>query len=552
MSKSFGIDFGTTNTYLAVDSDGSINMGLEAGLPIPTAVIAKYEQDKKWIYVTGNEVALENTKPFYGRTFKRDIGLQKAYPFGNTDKTIEPEVLMAAIFKRLQNEARETNLIDPSEQINNVTITHPAHWGPDRRSAIKYAAKLAGFEDNIHTLEEPIAAFISEYERLNKASCAGKIIVLFDIGGGTTDVAIVKIPQDVENERPTVKTRHSISVGGEDVDQYLIDRIFPKDALETIYPHAQQKLREEVQYAKIRLSEIFRRAFPKPQRVIDEKPHNRLRYILNHVVQTAIVNANNIFFRDQPDTASDFSQEISYADLDEAVNSTIIIALNRLFEETVLKKVNLDEIAYVILVGGSSNLPQVKLWVSDAFGSKTSLRWKSGIFLSTSPSEAIARGAALHERYIREDKSLVTPTLQQTIWLCTDPMQFYDGHTSPKSLLKNKNISIILADEGQKLPFPNNDWERKLLKPPWATSEVNLLFLKGDIPIGGKPVSIDLKKQGQPIIELYYHINYYERLELEYEILAHGIGRTKPTIDSPYDFDNDDDLRDKRRDFTLF
>ncbi|MCD0442823.1 Hsp70 family protein [Glycomyces sp. A-F 0318] len=208
---SLGIDFGTSNTVVAIRyGDGRVQHQLFDGSPqLPSAV---YLEDRGEL-VTGREaVRLGHRDPArYEPNPKRRID-DGAVLLGTEEVAVAD--LVAAVFARVAEECRRT--LDGSP--DSFAVTVPAGWGPTRRLVITDAAAAAGLGDAV-LLPEPVAA--AQHFLAKTDLPANAAILVYDLGGGTFDATVVRRT----SAGFTVLSQDSADIGGVDIDQALCEHL---------------------------------------------------------------------------------------------------------------------------------------------------------------------------------------------------------------------------------------------------------------------------------------------------------------------------------------
>lgn len=131
------------------------------------------------------------------------------------DREVPVEELLATGLRRVADEAAATG-----QRAARVVITHPADWGPMRRAALERAAAIAGMDD-VRLVPEPIAAATYCASVLGQEIPRGGTVAIFDFGGGTFDVAVVRREDDEQARLRTLAFGGLDDLGGLDVDMAL-------------------------------------------------------------------------------------------------------------------------------------------------------------------------------------------------------------------------------------------------------------------------------------------------------------------------------------------
>ena len=269
MSKIIGIDLGTTFSAVAVMEAGSPRV-LEnsEGQRTTPSIVAISKTGERLVGLLAKRQAVTNPKNtvfqikrFIGHTFEEQ-GVQKDaknVPFETrkgsnggvevkmSDKWHRPEEISAMILQKLKQDA-EARL---GEKINEAVITVPAYFNDSQRQATKDAGQIAGL-DVKRTINEPTAAALAY--GFNKKK--DEKIAVFDFGGGTFDISILEVGDDVIEVKSTDGDSH---LGGRDIDHkivnWLADEFKKENGIDLRNdPLALQRLDEAAEKAKIELS----------------------------------------------------------------------------------------------------------------------------------------------------------------------------------------------------------------------------------------------------------------------------------------------------------
>ena len=364
MTRIVGIDLGTTNSLVAYMKDGTPTViAGRSGRTMVPSVVALTDNglivgDSAKEHLTRNpERTVYSVKRFMGKGLA-DVQSELSYfPYSLTEqggviriqlgeKYYSPPQISAMILKELKQRA-EAHL---GESITKAVITVPAYFNDSQRQATKDAGMIAGLEV-LRIINEPTAASLA-YGLQEKTQGT---IAVYDFGGGTFDISILKLKNGIFEVLATNGDTH---LGGDDVDRRVADlflteirKAFGVDL--SAYPDHMQIVRIEAERAKIRLS--------------DEGKTN-----------IAI---------DLPDGKGRFTRELTRDQL-ETVTADIIertLAPCRFaLQDAGLSPADIDE---VVLVGGSTRMPLVRQRVESLFGKKPHCH--------LNPDEVVALGAAV-------------------------------------------------------------------------------------------------------------------------------------------------------------
>lgn len=245
MDKVIGIDLGTTNSAVAIvdpfTGKGECIMNKEGSTLTASAVCFK-DRDELMI---GNMA--RDCKVIFPETtatlFKRIIGVEKtAITIDGVDYS--PQAVSALVLKSLKADAEE----EVGEEIHRAVITVPAYFNSNQKKATIQAGTLAGF-DEVQLLDEPVAAV---YAADTIKNYAGKTVLVFDLGGGTLDLAGCRITEDTINE---VVINGATDLGGSDWSEAFVSYIKESRALQGVLDiEGEQELVSKAEQAKIALS----------------------------------------------------------------------------------------------------------------------------------------------------------------------------------------------------------------------------------------------------------------------------------------------------------
>ena len=351
MSKSVGIDLGTTNSCLSVLEGGEPKVIANAEGTRTTPSVVAFAKNGEVLVgevakrqaVTNVDRTIRSVKRFMGTSWEIDID----------GKKYTPQEISARILQKLKTDA-ESYL---GEKVTDAVITVPAYFNDAQRQATKEAGEIAGL-NVLRIVNEPTAAALAY--GLEKADVEQKILV-FDLGGGTFDVSLLEIGDGVVEVKAT---NGDNLLGGDDWDQALVDYLVKSFGTKTGIDltkdkMAMQRIREAAEKAKIELSSSMSSTINLPYITVDSD--------------------KNPLFLDENITRSQF-QNLT-ADL-----------LNRCRAPfaSVLKDSGIDikDIAHVVMVGGSTRMPAVSELVKELTNGREPNR-------GVNPDEVVAVGASL-------------------------------------------------------------------------------------------------------------------------------------------------------------
>ncbi len=206
-----GIDLGTTNSEVAIVKDGAVKVLEHQGKPtFPSYIGLDDGGDLLVGRAARNQYAARPEQTV--RSVKRRMGTNESIPLGPHAYT--PPELSAMILRALKQRAEQ----ELGETIERAVITVPAYFNDAQRQATREAGELAGFKVERILNEPTAAAFAYEADR---GAQRRKTILVYDLGGGTFDVSILRMEDDVVEVLATHGNTH---LGGDDIDELVLQR----------------------------------------------------------------------------------------------------------------------------------------------------------------------------------------------------------------------------------------------------------------------------------------------------------------------------------------
>lgn len=370
MGRVIGIDLGTTNSVVAVmEGNQPVIIANAEGARTTPSVVAFGKDGDVLVGAAARRQAVTNptktvysAKRFIGCTFEERKDEAGRVPYSVSKgkngaavididgKQFSPQEIAAKILMKLKSAAEDYL----GEKVTEAVITVPAYFNDSQRQATKDAGKIAGL-DVKRIVAEPTAAALAYGLDKRKS----EKIAVFDFGGGTFDISILEVGDNVVEVLATNGNTH---LGGDNVDEILIDhlvKIFKKETGVDVSkdPMAMQRMKEAAEKAKIELSSAQATEVNLPFLTADQTGPKHLNLTLNR---------------------SEFEKLIS-----DIVESTLLPC------KAVMKDSGLTiaEINEVILVGGSTRIPLVQKRVKDFFNREPNR--------TVNPDEVVAVGAAV-------------------------------------------------------------------------------------------------------------------------------------------------------------
>jgi len=348
MSKIIGIDLGTTNSCVAVMEGGNaVVIPNSEGARTTPSVVAFTNNGERLVGQVAKRQAITN----HDRTvssIKRHMGSD--YKVTIDDKKYTPQEISAMILQKLKADA-EAYLGEP---VTEAVITVPAYFTDSQRQATKDAGQIAGLTVK-RIINEPTAAALSYGIDKEKE----QTVMVYDLGGGTFDVSIIEMGEDVQQ---VLATAGNNRLGGDDFDQRIINWIveeFKKaEGIDLSQDKmAAQRLKDAAEKSKIELS------------------------------STTTSNINIPFITvDASGTPKHLDLTLTQAKFNELTADLVEATMGPVRQALSDSGLQISEINKVLMVGGSSRIPAVQEAVKKLIGKDP--------FKGINPDECVALGAA--------------------------------------------------------------------------------------------------------------------------------------------------------------
>lgn len=376
--KIIGIDLGTTNSVVSVMEGGEPRViANQEGSRTTPSVIAFTQKGETLVGEPAKRQAVTNPtntiysiKRFMGRRHKEVHSEEKLVPYkvvGSESDYVKVNVVgkehtppeISALVLRKLKEAAENYL---GHKVNKAVITVPAYFNDAQRQATKDAGQIAGL-DVARIINEPTAAALAyglDKKREEK-------IVVFDLGGGTFDVSILEVGDELIE---VLSTNGDTHLGGDDFDEVVIDFLAQSFKQEQGIdlrkdPMALQRLREAAEKAKKELSSQ----------------------------QTTDINLP--FITADASGAKHLQLSITRAKFEELIDPLVERCRQPVMNALKDAKLKAGDIHEVVLVGGSTRVPKVQRLVKEMFGKDP----HQGV----NPDEVVSLGAAIQGGIIAGD-----------------------------------------------------------------------------------------------------------------------------------------------------
>jgi len=378
MAKTIGIDLGTTNSVVAVmeGKDPIIIANEEGGRTTPS-VVAWDDQGEVLVgqiakrqAITNPENTVFSIKRFMGRKYAEVQEEERMVPYtvvkvANGDAQVDikgknyaPPEIAARILMKLKKAAEDYL----GDKVTDAVITVPAYFNDSQRQATKDAGRIAGLEVK-RIVNEPTAAALAY--GLDKKK--DEVIAVFDFGGGTFDISILEVGDNVVQ---VISTNGDTHLGGDNIDQRLIEYLvaeFKKDQGIDISKDKMvlQRLKEAAEKAKIDLSSLMETQVNLPFLTADAAGPKHMNLRLSRAKFESMI--------------------------EDLVQRTLE-PCRKALEDANKRPSEIDE---VVLVGGSTRIPMVQAAVAKFFGREP----HKGV----NPDEVVALGAAVQAGVLSGD-----------------------------------------------------------------------------------------------------------------------------------------------------
>ena len=384
MGKIIGIDFGTTNSCVAVMENGEpIIIPTPEGSRTMPSVVAFTAQGERIVgtgaksqILTNQKNTVYSVKRLIGRRYDEVEQEARMLPYtvkehgqsvrvevntGEQSKEFYPQEISAFILQKMKK-AAEHYL---GQRVTDAVITVPAYFNDSQRQAAKDAGRIAGL-DVKRIISAPVAAALAFGYKIDQSK--EKTIAVYDLGGGTFDISILEFSDGVYEVK---STNGDTNLGGDDWDRGITGWLMYDFMNETginlsKIPGTMQRMREAAEHAKIALSSQTSVDIDLPNIVVDASGPKHLHKSLTRAEFEQLMDP--LFERTkEPCRKALADAELTAADIDE-----------------------------VILVGGATRMPKVQEIVREIFGREGSR--------SVNPDEAVALGAAIQGGILAGDE----------------------------------------------------------------------------------------------------------------------------------------------------
>jgi molecular chaperone DnaK len=363
MSRAVGIDLGTTNSVVSVLEGGEPTVIANAeGFRTTPSVVAFTKDGEVLVGETAKRQAVTNVDHTIA-SVKRHMGTD--WKATIDDKKYTAQEISARILGKLKRDAEQYL----GDTVTDAVITVPAYFNDAERQATKEAGEIAGL-NVLRIINEPTAAALAY--GLDKGK-EDELILVFDLGGGTFDVSLLEVGKD--DDFSTIQVRATAGdnrLGGDDWDQRVVEWLIKKFKDTTGVDVSKdkialQRLKEAAEQAKKELSSSMSTSIQLPYLSLTENGPANL---------------------DETLSRAQFEQ----------MTEDLIDRTKKPFQDVIKQAgIKVEDIAHVVLVGGSTRMPAVSELVKKETAGKEPNK-------SVNPDEVVAVGAALQAGVLRGER----------------------------------------------------------------------------------------------------------------------------------------------------
>lgn len=521
-----GIDLGTTNSTVSIIQDNDFSMKepidllktipiyqldrhkniIKDKISLPSSIY--FDLDNKNIFtgVYAKDVYGSGNKPMQTiRSIKTRMGGESLVeiPYNNgTEKEYFNMVQCSALFLKTIKKSIELQFED--EIVEGAVVTVPAAFNIDERQATKNAMLLAGFKE-VYILDEPTAALLyyanDSYNKPGGLEISEEEVyrLVYDIGGGTTDVSIARIMLDDDDnlDLKIVGRSPRMDLGGDDFDKYLGAYFLSRfeqgeEDIEDMSVEDQNRMIARIvhnsEIEKISINEKIKENIENERKLKRLKRHVSFEVINGKYLVDVELNKekiNNIFY-----------------DLVETSEAKLLKPIKDALRDANLDKSNISE---VILTGGMSNFYIIEETLKKYFAEGTR-------FILIDTESSVSKGAAIHH-YQQENESGIRLKIEDKL---SDDIFIKEGN-------KFKIIIPRTAKPGDK-----GEFEYKIQEDNLCNIDVFLYYGSGNMPenytpISGKFAELKEPKSKGDILNINWELDEDKIIKIHIEELGENI-----------------------------
>ena len=462
-----GIDLGTTNSLAAYFSEeGAKIIENRLGKSLTPSVVAVDQNNQILVGETAKEYGLLHPERM-AQVFKRSMGSGKKFKLG--DREFSAEELSAFVLRALKEDAEQLL----KEDVTEAVISVPAYFDDKRRKATQRAGELAGLKVE-RIISEPTAAAISYglYEKTKSTR-----FLVFDLGGGTFDVSILELFQNILEVRAVAGDNY---LGGEDFTDILQNEFLEKNKIDIdkLTEKEAAKLHKEAELAKKQFS---------------EKNEVTMHFSYEGEEKELTVTLEE------------------YEKLCESLLDKIRKPIQRSLSDAHLRLSEVDE---VVLVGGATRLPVVRNFIIRLFRKFPNNK--------IHPDEAVALGAAIQaamkERHKAVKEVILTDVCSFTLGTEVSVERAYGMYEAGHFLPIIERNTVIPASRTERLYTLHDNQESIRIRVLQGESR----FAVNNLYLGSLEINIPKNKAGMEAVDVTYTYDINSLLEVEAKVVSTG------------------------------
>ena len=462
-----GIDLGTTNSLAAYFSeDGPKIIPNRLGKHLTPSIVSVDENEQVFVGETARERGLLYPGTA-AQVFKRSMGSAKKFDLGH--KQFTAEELSSFVLRSLKEDAEEYL----KEEVTEAVISVPAYFDDKRRKATKRAGELAGLKVE-RIISEPTAAAIAYglYEKTKNTK-----FLVFDLGGGTFDVSILELFQNILEVRAVAGDNY---LGGEDFTEVL-EKLF------------------------LQKKELDRDS-------LDAKTRGHLHKAAENCKIGFTDSTKSLFSCNLNGKAEELEISLrEYEELCEPLLDKIRKPVQRSLSDAHIK---LSDIDVVVLVGGATRLPVVKNFIVKLF--------RKFPDTSVHPDEAVALGAAIQAAMKQRNQAVkeviltdvCSFTLGTEVTVNRGNGRYESGHYCP---IIERN-TVIPASRTERFYTLHDDQTKITINILQGESR----FAANNLLLGELTVNVPKNRAGEESVDVTYTYDINSILEVEVKVLSTG------------------------------
>jgi len=359
----FGIDLGTTNSVIAKFVKGEVQIFTnpqDFGRSTLPSVVA-FKKDTVFVGNKAKEYWEKRPKDVVG-TFKRKMGTSESYKIASLNQSKTPIDLSAYVLKELKT------FVQTGDSLEAAVITIPASFDTIQSNATKSAGEQAGFKQVV-LLQEPIAASLAYANKAKEREMKDGQWLVYDLGGGTFDVALVKIQ---DGEMKVIDHEGDNFLGGADFDRLIVEKmLIPKLEAAGSFDDLENEMKSA------------------------SGKHNGAYYVcLNRAEQAKIALSARTSAEIEVQIEDDNSDEIDEAftitrsEFEAMIKEYVDTTIEMVKKIIVRNSLTANDLQFVLMVGGSTFIPYVRKRVEEVL--------QIPINCDIDPTTAVSIGAAFY------------------------------------------------------------------------------------------------------------------------------------------------------------